>query len=99
MWARGHWTPITVTTDSTVYMNDKRHRFSDYTYIVFLPVYEQLSVPCNSDYDLPNMLLPVLVLVRLSDILEVEHLVDNRPQLDSLDQAVHVFESTCTVSS
>ena len=80
-------------------MNDKRHRISDYTYIVFLPVYEQLSVSCNSDYDLPNMLLPMLVLVRLSDMLEVEHLVDNRPQLDSLDQAVHVFKSTCTVNS
>ena len=52
------------------------------------------SVLGNLDYDLPNMLLTLQVCVCIPEMLKIEYLVDHRLQVDTLDQAVHVFKST-----
>ena len=43
--------------------------------------------------DLSDVLLAVQVFVRLPEMLEVEHFVDDRAQLDHADQTVHVLKS------
>ena len=43
--------------------------------------------------NLSHMLLAVLVLVRVAQVLEVEHLVDDRLEFHSRDETVHILES------
>ena len=45
------------------------------------------------DYNLADVLLAELVLVRLAEVLEVEYLVDDRLEFHSRDETVHILES------
>ena len=59
---------------------------------------ERRSVLDNSIFrhlndDLADVLLAELVLVCLAEVLEVEHLVDDRLEFHSRDETVHVLES------
>ena len=51
------------------------------------------SIFRHLDNDLADVLLAELVLVCLAEVLEVEHLVDDRLEFHSRDETVHILES------